>query len=138
MKTRSQTMAEKTQEKTQENRHLLKIKSLEAALSANKQEITGLKNENKKLQVAIKEKDAQIEFLSNEINEVKSQKETKPETHTLASQTEVCIVGGYAVLLEQIFEVSSNYSQAGSSGSILSQAGFLCQASVHILPVLFL
>ena len=85
MKTRSKTMAEKTQEKI----YLEKIRSLEAALSANNLEITGLKNEKKELQVTLKEKDAQIDLLSNEINEVKSQKETKPKTHTLASQTEI-------------------------------------------------
>ena len=112
MKTRSKTMEEKTKEK----KYLEKIQNLEAELSASNLEITGLKNENKELHVTIKVMHAQIDVLSNENVELKSQKETKPETHTLASQTEGPT---------KTFEVlPDNYSQAGSSGSLLSQAGF--------------
>ena len=106
------------EEKTKEKKYLEKIQNLEAELSASNLEITGLKNENKELHVTIKEMHAQIDVLSNENVELKSQKETKPETHTLASQTEGPT---------KTFEVlSGNYSQAGSSGSLLSQVGFSC------------
>ena len=107
------------EEKTKEKKYLEKIQNLEAELSASNLEITGLKNENKELHVTIKVMHAQIDVLSNENVELKSQKETRPETHTLASQTEGPT---------KISEVPpDNYSQAGSSGSLLSQVGFSCQ-----------
>ena len=132
------------EENTKEKKYAEKIKNLEAELSASNLEIIGLKNENKELQDTIKEKDAQIDFLSNEINEVKSQKAVKPQTKSLASQTEV--LGDCAVLLTKISgDQPDNNSQAGYSGSILSQVGFIFQdliriryrTSVNILTVQF-
>jgi len=109
----------------QEKKYLEEIKNL-------KEELLASNNENKELR-------AKLIVLSNENNDLKSQIDQKPETKTLASQTDGQVfdkdpsedVGGE--FTTQTPEVTSKLNQVGASGSVLSQAGFFYSKSATMV-----
>ena len=123
MKTRSKAIGEKMQEK----KYLEEIKNL-------KEELLASSNENKELR-------AKLIVLSNENNDLKSQIDQKPETKTLASQTDGQVkvfdkdppedVGGE--FTTQTPGGILKFNQVGASGSVLSQAGFFYSKSATMV-----